>query len=69
MVLDEVTGLENLVVRLQGEFAYNLGVKGFKWDTANGGANPSDAAVGTGTNWDAAVSSYKDYAGIVIQSR
>lgn len=69
MVLDEVTGLENLVVRMQGEFAYNLGVKGFKWDTANGGANPSDATVGTGSNWDPAVSSYKDYAGICIQTR
>lgn len=69
LVLDEVTGLENLVVRLQGEFAYNLGVKGFKWDTANGGANPTDANVGTGSNWDVAASSYKDYAGVCIQSR
>lgn len=69
MVLDEVTGLENLVVRMQGEFAYNLGVKGFKWDTANGGANPNDTAVGTGSNWDAAASDYKDYAGIVVQCR
>lgn len=69
MVLDEVTGLEQLVVRLQGEFAYNLGVKGFKWDTGNGGANPSDANVGTGSNWDPAMTSYKDFAGVVIQSR
>jgi hypothetical protein len=69
MVLDEVTGLENLVVRMQGEFAYNLGVKGFKWDTSNGGANPSDSSVGTGSNWDPAVTSYKDYAGVVIQTR
>jgi hypothetical protein len=69
MVTDLVTGLENLVVRLQGEYAFNLGVKGFKWDVTNGGANPSDTAVGTGTNWDVAMSSYKDYAGIIIQSR
>lgn len=64
-----VTGLENLVVRLQGEYAYNLGVKGFKWDTAAGGANPADAAVGTGTNWDAVATSFKDYAGVLIQSK
>jgi hypothetical protein len=69
LVLDEVTGLENLVVRMQGEFAYNLGLKGFKWDTVSGGANPSDANVGTGTNWDAAMTSYKDFAGICIQCR
>lgn len=63
-----VTGLENLIVRLQGETAYNLGVKGFKWDTASGGANPTDSAVGTGTNWDAASTSYKDWAGVLISS-
>lgn len=67
-VLDEVTGLENLVIRLQGEYAYNAGVKGFKWDVANGGANPNDAALGTGTNWDAAKGSHKDFAGVVIQT-
>lgn len=64
-----VTGLENLVVRLQGEFAYNLGLKGFKWDVANGGANPTDATVATGSNWDTAATSYKDFAGVVIQSK
>lgn len=69
VVLDEVTGLENLVVRMQGEYAYNLGVKGFKWDVANGGANPADAAVGTGSNWDQAMADTKSLAGIVIQSR
>lgn len=68
MVSEVVTGLENLVVRLQGETAYNLGVKGFKWDTTSGGANPVDAAIGTGTNWDAAASSFKDYAGVLVTS-
>jgi hypothetical protein len=69
MYSEMVTGLENLVVRLQGEFAYNLGVKGFKWDTANGGANPLDAAIATGSNWDKAVTSYKDLAGVCICTR
>jgi hypothetical protein len=64
-----VTGLENLVCRLQGEFAYNLGLKGFKWDVSSGGANPTDAAIGTGSNWDQAVTSYKDCAGVVLQTR
>lgn len=69
VVLDDVTGLDNLVIRMQGEFAYNLGVKGFKWDVSNGGANPTDTAVGTGTNWDQCATSYKDWAGVVIKSR
>lgn len=69
IALDEVTGLENLVVRMQGEYAYNVGVKGFQWDIGNGGANPNDAAVGTGSNWDKAFDSEKDFAGVIIQSR
>lgn len=69
LVVIDITGLENLVVRYQGEFAYNLGVKGFKYDITNGGANPVDSAVGTGSNWDPAYTSLKNWAGIVIQSR
>jgi hypothetical protein len=68
VVLEEVTGLENLVIRMQGEYAYNLGVRGYKYDT-NVGANPTDANVGTSTTWDKAVTSDKDGAGIIIQCR
>jgi hypothetical protein len=64
-----ITGLENLVVRLQGEFAYNLSVKGAQWDVGNGGPNPSNAALATTTNWDKVATSYKNLAGVVIQSR
>jgi len=69
MATDIVTGLENLVVRLQGEFAYNLGVKGFKWDTSNGGTNPDDSTVGTGSNWDTAFTSRKDWGGVVFKTK
>ncbi|QQP96542.1 major capsid protein [Lysobacter enzymogenes] len=69
ITIQEVTGLEQILIRMQGEYAYNLGVKGFTWDVANGAKNPSDAAVGTGSNWDKIYQSYKDLAGVVIQSR
>ncbi|MNE45483.1 hypothetical protein D3C80_1397680 [compost metagenome] len=69
LVIENVTGKENLITRLQGEFAYNMGVKGFKWDIGNGGANPNDATLGTGSNWDAVRGSHKDFAGVIIQSR
>lgn len=61
---DLITGLENLVMRIQGEYAFNLGVKGFAWDSTNGGSNPSDAAVGTSTNWDKVVTDNKNLAGV-----
>lgn len=69
VVFDEITGKEQLIMRMQGEFAYNLGIKGFQWDVSNGGKNPTDAAVGTGTNWDKVFNSDKSLAGVVIQSR
>lgn len=69
VVNDTITGGELILERLQGEFAYNLGVKGFKYDTANGGLNPNATAVGTGTNWDKAATYDKSLAGVVIKSR
>lgn len=69
VIVDDVTGLEVLMTRLQGEFAYNLGLKGFKYDVSNGGANPNATAVGTGSNWDKAVSYDKGLAGVVMKSR
>lgn len=68
IVSDIVTGLENLVMRVQGEYAFNLGVKGFAWDTTNGAANPTDAAIGTASNWDKVVQDNKAIAGIRITS-
>jgi len=69
MYADLVTGLENLVVRLQGEYAFTLKLKGFTWDVTNGGANPTDAALGTGSNWDQVATSVKDCAGVVLISQ
>lgn len=69
VVIDDVTGGENLLTRLQGEFAYNIGLKGFKYDVTNGGANPNATAVGTGSNWDKAASDDKSLTGVVVKSR
>ena len=44
----------------------DVGVKGFQWDTGNGGVNPTDANVGTSTNWDKVLTSIKDCAGVRI---
>jgi hypothetical protein len=54
------------MVRLQGEYAFNLRVKGFAWDTANGGVNPTDGAVGTDDNWDLIATETKALAGVYL---
>ena len=62
-----ITGQEQLGIRFQGEYRYMLGLKGFSYDTANGGSNPADAAIATGSNWDKVVSSDYDLAGVVLK--
>lgn len=64
-----ITGEENLRMNLQGEQAHNLEILGFKWDIQNGGMNPSDAALATGTNWDLAMSNVKNRAGVCVASK
>lgn len=61
----ETTGKQNIGRVFQSEWTYNMSVKGFTWDTTNGGASPSDAALATATNWDKVATSHKDLAGIL----
>lgn len=63
-----VTGLENLVRRWQSEHAFNVTCKGYKWDVTNGGANPSDTALGTTTNWDKVATDNKHTLGVMLVS-
>ena len=62
-------GDENIGRTIQSEWTYNIGVKGFAWDKANGGASPTDAAIGTATNWDRYATSVKDLAGVVVDTQ
>lgn len=62
-----ITGEEQLAIRFQGEYKYSAGLKGFAWDATNGGANPTDAALATATNWDPIATSSKDLAGVVLK--
>jgi hypothetical protein len=65
---DVITGNENIIARLQGEFAYNMNLKGFAWDVANGGVNPADSTLSTGSNWDSVMDDDKDLAGFAIRT-
>lgn len=63
-----LTGSDNLFLRWQAEYAYNLRLRGVKWDITNGGVNPTDAAVATATNWDDVVSDVKGLPGVIVTS-
>jgi hypothetical protein len=61
-----LTGYKNLVYRMQGESAFNIGIKGFTW---GGGVNPLDAAVASSGNWTQSATSVKDCAGVLIKTK
>lgn len=61
MTSELVTGLENLVYRIQGEYAMTIGVKGFDY---TGTANPTDATIGSSANWSKVATANKSCAGV-----
>lgn len=68
VLFDIVTGKENLIARVQGEYAFNMGMKGFSYDLTNGGVNPNAAALATSTNWDKVVTDLKDGPGVIVRT-
>ena len=66
LVVQDVTGGAQLGVTVQGEFSYNVGIKGFRWDIGNGQSNPTDAALATSSNWDQAYTNVKSLAGVMM---
>lgn len=66
MVVDEVTGGAQLAIRVQGEMSYSVGIAGFKWNIAGGGANPIDATLAASANWLQSAASHKSLAGVLM---
>lgn len=68
MLLEEKTGYENIQHIYQSEWSYQLGLLGYSWDIATGGAAPNNAAIAAGANWERTASSTKDTAGVMVIS-
>lgn len=60
-------GNENIERTYQAEWSYNLGVKGFSWDKANGGHSPTDASLFSAASWDRYATDKKDLAGVIVE--
>lgn len=58
-------GAENILETIQSQWTWNMALKGYTWDTANGGRNPNASARNTGTNWDKKATSVKDLGAIL----
>ena len=62
-------GNENIHRTFQAEWSYNVGVKGFSYDKANGGHAPTDATLMAAASWDQTVTSLKDGPGVMLVSQ
>lgn len=63
--VETTNGAERIVSTFQADYTFALTMKGYSWDTTNGGASPTDADLGTGTNWDQDAANVKHTAGVL----
>ena len=63
--IETSNGKERIETTFQADYTFGLALKGYTWDTANGGKSPTDAEIATGSNWDKTASDIKHTAGVV----
>ncbi|ALP47897.1 major head protein [Pseudomonas phage YMC11/02/R656] len=63
--IETSNGKERIETTLQIDYSFGVGLRGYAWDVANGGASPDDAALSTGANWDKVATSVKHTAGVL----
>lgn len=62
------TGSDNIYLRWQSEYSYNVRLRGCAWKTGTG-ANPTNSAVATGSNWETKVADNKLLPGVIVRSQ
>lgn len=70
MIVDDITGFEQLGIRVQGEYAFNVGVMGFQYTVAGSPVgedrNPTDATLGASAMWSQVATSHKSLGGVLL---
>lgn len=63
VTMQEITGQQNIIWRMQGEYSYNVGVRGFQY---TGTVQPDIADLGNAANWSYRFDDRKLGPGVVI---
>lgn len=63
--IETTNGKNRIETTMQADYTFGLGLKGYTWDTTNGGKSPTDAELATGANWDLVANSIKASAGVI----
>jgi hypothetical protein len=65
---ETITGKQQIQYAYQNQWSFNLGLAGYAWNKTGGGASPTDAALGTASNWPQVATDIKDLAGVMLRS-
>ena len=63
--IETSNGKHRIETTMQADYSFGLALKGYAWDTANGGKSPTDVELATGSNWDKVATSIKHTAGVI----
>ena len=63
--IETTNGNQRIETTMQVDYTFGLGLKGYAWDTTNGGKSPTDAELATGTNWDKVATDIKHTSGVL----
>ena len=63
--IQTTNGKNRIETTMQADYTFGLGLRGYTWDTANGGKSPTNAELATGTNWDLVANTIKASAGVI----
>jgi hypothetical protein len=63
--IETSNGKGRIETTFQADYSFGLALRGYTWDTANGGKSPTDAELATGSNWDLVANSIKASAGVI----
>ena len=63
--IETTNGKQRIETTMQVDYSFGVGIKGYTWDTTNGGKSPTDAELATGTNWDQTATDVKHTAGVL----
>lgn len=66
--IETTNGLQRIVTTMQADYSFGVALKGYQWDTTNGGKSPTDAELATGSNWDKIATSIKHTAGVLAMA-
>lgn len=63
--IETTNGQTRIETTMQVDYSFGVALKGYSWDSVNGGKSPTDAELATGTNWDKVATDIKHTAGVI----